>query len=91
MHGGAAHAARNWRAIRASGAIIRVAPAEFVELLRRGEEPLVVVARGGFLRRGFRYLTSYKGLTFHTRSDAELVLPRGCEVVLADRIWIPEQ
>ena len=90
MHGSAAHAARVARAIKASGAVVRVAAVDFLTLLRRADAPLVVVARGGLFRKEFRYLSAYKGLVFLATSADELVLPPRCEVVAADRIWLPD-
>ena len=88
MHGGAAHAAMV-NALRASGVIVRVRPEDFLALLRRVEEPLVVAAQGGLLRNSYQYLTSYKGLAFYAQSPTPLMLPRTVETVLAEKIWIP--
>jgi len=59
-------------------------------ILERAEAPLVVVARGGVFKKHFRYLTSYKGLAFFTKSETALVLSRRAEMVAAEKIWIPE-
>jgi hypothetical protein len=88
--GAAAYAAAVARATKASGVIVRITPGDFSQLLERIERPLVVVAQGGVFRKHIRYLVSYKGLAFFTRSDVQLVLPRGCETVIADKIWVPE-
>jgi hypothetical protein len=85
--GGAAAAIAN--AIKASGAIVRVPPADFAMILARMDSPLVVTARAGFLSSGFRYLTSYKGLAFYCKSGEELQLPGTAEVISAGSIWIP--
>ncbi len=77
------------QAVKASGAIISMEPAGFLTIVNKCEKPLVIVAHGGFLDRSFRYLTSYKGLAFHTRSKAELMLPGKAELVQAKTIWIP--
>ncbi len=45
---GAAAAAVIAEAIKASGAIVKVEPNAFVEILRRVEDPLIVFATGGF-------------------------------------------
>jgi hypothetical protein len=89
MDSSAAHAAVIAQAIKASGAIVRIAPAEFVRLLGRGDAPLVVASYGGLLQKRYQYLTSYKGLVFHTKSPDQLALPRTCEVIEAEQIWIP--
>ena len=87
---GAAAAAAVMRATKASGAIVRVEPAEFLRLLARSETRLVVSASGGLFKKHHRYLTSYRGLFFFTQSPDALALPRECEVVAADRIWVPD-
>jgi hypothetical protein len=85
----AAAAAAVAQAIKASGAIVRVEPEDFLRILQRQQEPLVVHATGGFFSTSYRYLSSYKGLAFFTQSPAPLSLPSGCEVVRAQKIWIP--
>lgn len=85
----AAHAAAIAQAIKASGVLVHVEPADFVRILHKQAETLVVMAPGGFLQRGWRYVTSYKGLAFFTKSRDPLPLPGGAEVVEARTIWIP--
>ena len=85
----AAHAAAIAQAIKASGVIVRVEQGDFLRILQREDEPLVVIARGGFFKKGWRYLTSYKGLAFFTKSPEPLPLPGRAEVVQATTIWIP--
>jgi hypothetical protein len=77
------------QAIKASGAIVRLEPDEFLKLLGRSADPLVITAPGGFLSSGHEYLFSYKGLAFFTNSPEPLALPEGAEVIAAQRIWIP--
>jgi hypothetical protein len=77
------------QAIKASGAIVRVEPVDFLRILGRQQEPLVVHATAGFLSTSYLYLSSYKGLTFFTKSSAPVDLPSGCEVIQAQKIWIP--
>lgn len=81
------------QAIRASGAIVRLDPAELARLVERaaasGAEPLVIVSYGGVFAKRYEYLMGYKGLVFYTKTADMLVLPRGCEVMQADKIWIP--
>jgi len=85
----AAAAAAIARAVKASGAIVSMEPEDFLTIVNRCEKPLVVFAPGGILDRSFRYLVSYKGLAFHTKSKTELMLPGKAEVVHARTIWIP--
>ncbi len=87
--GAAAAAAAIAKAIKASGAIVKMEPAEFVKILHRVDKPLVVHATGGFLNRQNRYLTSYKGLFFYTTNSDPLPLPGSVELIAANKIWIP--
>ncbi len=77
------------QATKASGVISRVASSDFLEIVQRNKEPLVVKATGGFFSTVYLYLTSYRGLAFFTSSDMPLLLPSHCEVVEAKKIWIP--
>ncbi len=70
----AAQAAAIAQAIKASGAIVRVEPHDFMAILRKTKEPLVVMAKGGFMKPNYQYLTAYKGLIFFTKSAGALML-----------------
>jgi len=87
--GGAVAAAAIAQAIKAFGAIVRVEPVDFLTLLERAENPLVVYCEGGFFSTNYQYLMGYKGLVFYTKSRTPLDLPRNIEVVTARKIWIP--
>jgi hypothetical protein len=90
MHGAAAHAAAIANAIKASGVVVRVDAGDFLDILRRTDEPLVVVSYGGVFKKRHKYLTSYKGLAFFTKSPTPLVLPPRVEVIQAKSISIPD-
>jgi hypothetical protein len=90
MHGAAAHAAVIANAIKASGVVVRVDAGDFLAVLRRVDDPLVVVSYGGVFKKQYKYLTSYKGLAFFTKSPTALVLPPRVEVIQAKSISIPE-
>lgn len=78
------------QAVKASGVIVRVEPADFLAILRRQPGALVVHATGGFFSTNYQYLTSYKGLAFFTKAPAApLDLPAGTELVQAQSIWVP--
>ena len=85
----AARAAAIAKAIKASGAIVEVGPEDFLNLISRSERPLVVMASGGLFSKDYRYLSSYKGLVFFTKSNSPLMLPGAAEVISAKKIWIP--
>lgn len=88
-HGEAAVAAAIANAIKASGVVVRVEPEDFVNILRKAERPLIVYTQGGLFSKNHQYLTSYKGFAFFTKSREQIDLPRGAEIVHADKIWIP--
>ncbi|MGA9587160.1 MAG: hypothetical protein WBQ95_17640 [Terracidiphilus sp.] len=84
---GAAAAVAN--AVKASGAIVLVEPEDFLKILARAKDPLVVTAKGGFFKANYLYLTSYKGLDFYCESDELLSIPAEAELIRAGKIWIP--
>jgi hypothetical protein len=85
----AAAAAAIAQATKASGVIVRVDAASFMRIVNENEEPLVVHAQGGFFSTKYMYLTSYRGLAFFTKTDIPLSLPGHCQIVEAQKIWIP--
>jgi hypothetical protein len=87
-HGGAAAAAIA-NAIKASGSIVHVEPQTFAQVLQKVERPLIVYYQGGLFSAKHQYLTSYKGLTFFAKSNQQIDLPRGVEVIVAKKIWMP--
>ena len=86
----AAHRARVANAIKACGAIVSVAPFEFVKILARMEAPLIVGATGGLFSTHYKYLTTYRGLTFYCKSSTPLDVPSGAEIIDANKIVIPD-
>jgi hypothetical protein len=77
------------QAKKASGVVVRLEPKEFVKVLRRMKDPLIVIAEGGILRTNFQYLVGYKGLVFFTKSSDALALPPDAEIVNARSFWMP--
>ena len=88
--GAAAVAAVIADAIKASGSVVRVEPDTFLGLVRRAEKPLIIYNRSGVFTKNHQYLTSYKGFVFFTKSREQIDLPRGVEVIVADKIWVPQ-
>jgi len=84
----AAHAAIA-NAIKASGVVVRVDNKDFIAILQKTQEPLVVSSDKGFWSRSYKYLTSYKGLAFYTKSRDFLSLPGDAELVKCKEISIP--
>lgn len=87
--GAAAAAAAIANAIKASGVLVRVEPQDFLGIVQRQAEPLVVQSTAGFFSTSYRYLTTYKGLAFHTTSATPVDLPGNVELITASAISIP--
>lgn len=77
-------------AIKATGVVVRMEPSEWMSMLKRNDNAVVVVAQGGMFKKSFRYLTSYRGLAFFTKSDQALMLPGRTEVITAKSISLPD-
>ncbi len=86
---GAVIAAAIANAIKASGAVMRVLPEDFTNILSRVEKPLVIYNKGGFFTTKHQYLVSHKGFIFYTKTSNQLDLPKAVEVIIAESIWIP--
>ena len=69
--------------------VVRLEAGDFMAILKRIDEPLVVAGTGGVFKKHFRYLTSYKGLAFFTTSTIALELPGKVEIIAAKNISIP--
>ena len=77
------------QAIKASGAIVRVEPMDFMAILDKAENPLLVYSESRFFSTKYHYLTAYKGLIFYTKSATPLMLRPSVELIRAKSIWIP--
>lgn len=87
--GAAAAAAAIANAIKANGVLVQVAEEDFLEILNRQEEPLVVWSPRRMFSFSHRYLSSYKGLAFYLKSPHEITLPAHVETIQAGSIQIP--
>ncbi|MHC4679323.1 MAG: hypothetical protein ACYTEK_11550 [Planctomycetota bacterium] len=87
--GAAAAAAAIAQAIKASGAIVNVESTDFMTILNKMDNPLVVCSESKFISTKYHYLTAYKGLIFYTKSVTPLMLRPSAELIQAKKIWIP--
>jgi len=87
--GAVAAAAAIAQAIKASGAIVRVESTDFMTILEKVDNPLVVCSESKFISTRYHYLTAYKGLIFYTKSATPLMLRPSAEIIRAKKIWIP--
>ncbi|MBN2455582.1 MAG: hypothetical protein JXB29_03450 [Sedimentisphaerales bacterium] len=76
-------------AMKAMGPIICVEPQDFLAILEKAEKPLVVHSPSGFMTK-YKYLTSYRGLTFFTKSKDPLLIPISVEMITAKKIVVPQ-
>lgn len=76
-------------ALKAMGSIVCVEPNIFLQILEKIENPLVVHSPASFMTK-YKYLTSYKGLTFFTKTKDPLVIPASVELITAKKIAIPQ-
>jgi hypothetical protein len=86
----AAIAANNTEAIKVFGAIVHVESSDFASIVFGMPDPLIVAAEGGVFKTRYRYLISYKGLVFTTKSDAALQFQDGALIIRAKKIRIPD-
>ena len=87
--GAAGAAAAIAEALKAMGPIVCVEPQDFLAILERTEKPLVVHSPSGLLTK-YKYLTSYRGLTFFTKSKDPLLIPGSVETIMAKKIVVPQ-
>ena len=80
---------RNPSRILSDHDVVFVEPEEFLAILRKSEKGVVVYSPSGFLSK-HKYLTSYKGLTFFTKSKEALTIFGSAEVITAKKIIVPE-
>ncbi|MBI5022526.1 MAG: hypothetical protein HZB59_13915 [Ignavibacteriales bacterium] len=76
-------------AIKASGAIVRIAEKDFQSIVTKSEKPLVLVSEFTFFGKHYKYLTGYKGFVFYTKSRTPLDFGSNVELMTAKSIWIP--
>ena len=86
---GAAAAAAVAQAVKASGAIVDLEPAEFQRIVGRMDSGLVIQTMSGFRKKTHEYLAAHAGFIFHTKSDKRLSLPSAVDTVWAKKIWVP--
>jgi hypothetical protein len=84
----AAHAAMV-QAVKASGVVVKLDPQDFILIASKTRNSLIVAAKSGWRGQKFAYLTSYKGLAFHTESTSPLDLSGDAEIMNANQIWMP--
>lgn len=71
------------------GARVTVEPTDFLSILAKSDEPLVVMKEkkeGRIIKHGYMYMTGYKGFVFFTQSPTPLELPRDAEVITTQKI-----
>ena len=77
-------------AIKAQGVVVEVTPEDFQKIINKSEHPLVVHAQSKIIRTKHKYLTTYKGLAFFTKSHDIVRLSGNIEWVEAKKLSVPE-
>ncbi len=68
------------------GTGVRVRCEDFVNILSKNPEPLVIVTAEGFFTKLYKYVTAYKGFVFFTESLDRLDFDSTVEVIYAQSI-----
>lgn len=76
-------------ALKAMGAVVFVEPSVFLDIAGKTDKPVVVHSPSGFLTK-HKYLTSYKGFTFFTKSKEALLISGSVEMIESKKIAVPE-
>ena len=58
----------------------------FLDILAKGEEPLVIVTSEGYFTKIYKYVTAYKGFVFFTESLDKLDFGSNIEVIYAQSL-----
>lgn len=77
-------------ATKATGTIVHIDPDDWLNLVDKMADPLIVMGTGGVLNKHYQYLVSYKGLAFYTKSPEKLPVPTQAELITTKKIWIPD-
>jgi hypothetical protein len=72
----------------AAGCVVFLEREEFIDVLKRQEEPLLVCSLSGTFRNAYVYLTCYRGLPFAHRTRTPIPL-EGYELINAEQIRFP--
>ena len=92
MSGGGAAAAQAaiHNAIKASGAIVKIEPKDFRNLIAKMDSGLVIEKEGGSFLTLYKYSTSYKGFIFYCKSKNPITIPARLEKMNARMMWVPQ-
>lgn len=68
------------------GTGVRIKPDDFMVIISKSEEPLVVETAEGFFTKIYKYATAYKGFVFFTESLNRLQFNAHTEIIQAQSI-----
>ena len=77
-------------AVKASGGIVKINPDDFLGLISKMDDALIVEAPAGVFTKVWKYITSYKGFFFYTKTKNRLSIPNRHELIKSRKIWVPE-
>ncbi|MEM9922219.1 MAG: hypothetical protein AAF915_00435 [Cyanobacteria bacterium P01_D01_bin.50] len=68
------------------GTGVRIKPEDFMAIISKSEDPLVVETAEGFFTKIYKYATAYKGFVFFTESLNRLQFTAHTEIIQAQSI-----
>lgn len=69
--------------------IVTVENDEFMRLVKQANDPMIIHQIPGWFSGQNRYLLTYRGVTFYTRSKEELSISKNAEVITAKYFYVP--
>ena len=72
-----------------SSVVISVETDEFMRLLKEAGNPVVIHQPSKWWQPYNRYLLTYRGMTFYTRTKEELVISKYADTVQAKSFYVP--
>ena len=71
------------------GIVISVETDEFMRLMKQAGNALIIHQQPSWWQTYNRYLMSYRGMAFYTRSKEELSISKYAEVIAAKNFYVP--
>lgn len=74
---------------QAVGPIVFLDAAGFLDVVQKQNDLIVITADPTALLRKYRYITSYKGITFFTQTKEKITLPSNAYVISVEHLHMP--
>jgi len=77
-------------ATKAMGPFVEIESNDFLEIVNRQKEPLVVHASKGMFSKKQQYLSPFRGIYLYCESTTPLEITSGASIISAKKLWIPQ-